>query len=377
LTELSYYEILEIERTATQEEIKKAYRKMALKYHPDRNQNDKEAEEKFKLVNEAYQVLSDEKKRAIYDRYGKAGLEGQGFHGFEGQNYEDIMDDLSAIFESVFGGGFTGRRASRGSGEKYNLDLSTQMELSFKEAIFGTQKELKYRYKKPCEPCKGTGAKDGNVTKCEYCNGQGQVYMRQGFMTFAQTCPQCNGSGQKIKEKCTKCSGTGFEEIETTTTVDIPEGVNDGNRLRVPNAGNIGLNGQRGDLYITFYVEEDEHFIRHGDDIYLEVPLFFTQTALGDTIEIPTLRGKKELKLPQGVKDKEQFIFRGEGVRNVHSGQLGNMIAQIKIVYPKSLNEKQKELLKELQESFGIESKPHESIFESTFEKIKGWFKNK
>jgi len=376
LTELSYYEILEIERTATQEEIKKAYRKMALKYHPDRNQNDKEAEEKFKLVNEAYQVLSDENKRAIYDRYGKSGLEGQGFHGFEGQNYEDIMDDLSAIFESVFGGGFTGRRSSRGSGEKYNLDLSAQMELSFKEAIFGTQKEFKYRYKKPCETCKGTGAKDGEVTQCEYCNGQGQVYMRQGFMTFAQTCPQCHGSGQTVKEKCPKCYGKGYEEVETTTTVDIPEGVDDGNRLRVPNAGNIALDGRRGDLYITFYVEEDEHFIRHGDDIYLEVPLFFTQAVLGDTIEIPTLRGKKELKLPQGAKDKEQFIFRGEGVRNVHSGQLGNMIAQIKIVYPKSLNEKQKELLKELQESFGIESKPHESIFESTFEKIKGWFKN-
>jgi len=374
LTELSYYEILEIERTATQEEIKKAYRKMALKYHPDRNQNDKEAEEKFKLVNEAYQVLSDENKRAVYDRYGKSGLEGQGFHGFEGQSYEDIMDDLSAIFESVFGGGFTGRRSKK-SGKKYNLDLATQMEISFKEAVFGAKKDLKYRYKKPCEPCKGTGAKDGKVTECEYCNGQGQVYMRQGFMTFAQTCPRCLGSGQTTKEKCTKCSGQGFEEIETTTTIDIPEGVDNGNRLRIPNAGNIAIDGRRGDLYITFYVEDDEHFIRHGDDIYLEVPVFFTQAVLGDTLEIPTLRGKKELKLPQGAKDKEQFIFRGEGIRNVHSGQLGNMIAQIKIVYPKSLNEKQKELLKELQESFGIESKPHESIFESTFEKIKGWFK--
>lgn len=377
MTELSYYEILEIERTATQEEIKKAYRKMALKYHPDRNQNDKEAEEKFKLVNEAYQVLSDENKRAIYDKYGKAGLEGQGFSGFQGQSYEDIMDDLSAIFESVFGGGFTGRRSSRRSSEKYNLDLSAQMELNFKEAIFGTKKEFKYKYKKPCEPCKGTGAKDAQVAKCEYCNGQGQVYMRQGFMTFAQTCPQCHGSGQTIKKKCTKCGGAGFEEVETTTTVDIPEGVDDGNRLRIPNAGNVALDGRRGDLYITFYVEEDEHFIRHGDNIYLEVPVFFTQAVLGDTIVIPTLRGKKELKLPQGVKDKEQFVFRGEGVRNVHNGQIGNMIAQIKIIYPKSLNDKQKELLKELQESFGIESKPHESIFESTFEKIKGWFKNK
>lgn len=376
MAELNYYEILEIERTATKEEIKKAYRKMALKYHPDRNPNNKDAEEKFKLINEAYQVLSDDNKRAIYDRYGKAGLEGQGFHGFEGQNYEDIMDDLSAIFESVFGGGFTGRRANRGRREKYNLDLSTQMELSFKEAIFGTKKEFKYRYKKPCKSCKGTGSKDGEVINCEYCNGQGRVYMRQGFMTFAQTCPQCQGSGQRIKQKCSKCNGFGFEEVETTTTIDIPEGVDDGTRLQVPNGGNIGLDGKKGDLYITFYVEKDEHFIRHGDDIYLEVPVFFTQAALGDNIEIPTLRGKKELKLPQGVRDREQFIFRGEGVKNVHSGQVGNLIAQIKIIYPKTLNNKQKELLIELQESFGIESKPHESIFESTFEKIKGWFKN-
>ena len=375
MAELDYYEILEIERSASQEEIKKAYRKMALKYHPDRNPDDKEAEEKFKIVNEAYQVLSDEEKRSVYDRYGKSGLEGRGFHGFEGQSYEDIMDDLSAIFESVFGGGFTGRRASRKSGEKYNLDLSAQMEISFKEAVFGAKKELRYRYKKPCEPCGGTGAKDGAVGTCGYCNGQGQVYMRQGFMTFAQTCPQCHGSGRSIKEKCPECAGRGYEEVETTITVDIPDGVDDGNRLRVPHAGNVASDGRRGDLYITFYVEEDEHFIRHGDDIYLEVPVFFTQAVLGETIEIPTLRGKKELKLPQGAKDKQQFVFRGEGVRNVHSGQRGNLIAQITIIYPKSLNEKQKELLRELQESFGIESKPHESIFESAFEKIRGWFK--
>ncbi|WP_456382160.1 molecular chaperone DnaJ [Hydrogenimonas sp.] len=375
MAELDYYQILEIERTCTQEEIKKAYRKMALKYHPDRNPDDKEAEEKFKLVNEAYQVLSDEQKRAVYDRYGKAGLEGQGFHGFEGQSYEDIMDDLSAIFESVFGGGFTGRRSGRGSGDKYNLDLSAQMEISFKEAVFGAEKELRYRYKKPCEACRGTGAKNGEVKECEYCNGQGQVYMRQGFMTFAQTCPQCHGSGKTIRQKCPECAGRGYEEVETTITVDIPEGVDDGNRLRIPNAGNVSLDGRRGDLYITFYVEEDEHFIRHGDDIYLEVPVFFTQAVLGDVITIPTLRGEKELNLPQGAKDKQQFVFKGEGVRNVHSGQRGNLIAQIRIVYPKSLDEKQKEMLRELQESFGIESKPHESLFESTFEKIKGWFK--
>ena len=375
MTELSYYEILEVERNATQEEIKKAYRKMALKYHPDRNRDDKEAEEKFKLVNEAYQVLSDENKKAIYDKYGKSGLEGQGFHGFRGQSYEDIMDELGSIFESVFGSSFTRQGASRRSEDKYNLDLSTQMEIGFKEAIFGAKKDFKYRYKKPCEHCKGTGAKDGEVTQCEYCSGQGQIHIRQGFMVFAQTCPQCHGNAQMAKEKCIKCSGLGYKEIETTTTVDIPEGVDNGNRLRIANAGNIGLSGRRGNLYITFYVEDDEHFVRHRDDIYLEVPIFFTQALLGDVIEIPTLRGKKELKLPVGTEDKKQFVFRGEGVKNVHSGQLGNMIAQIKIIHPKSLTEKQRELIQELQESFEVESKPHESIFESAFEKIKGWFK--
>jgi len=375
LTELSYYEILEIERTATQEEIKKAYRKMALKYHPDRNQNDKEAEEKFKLVNEAYQVLSDENKRAIYDKYGKAGLEGQGFSGFQGQSYEDIMDDLSAIFESVFGGGFTGRRSSRRSSEKYNLDLSAQMELNFKEAIFGTKKEFKYKYKKPCEPCKGTGAKDAQVAKCEYCNGQGQVYMRQGFMTFAQTCPTCNGAGKSVKNKCNKCTGLGYDEIEESFKVDIPEGINSGNRMRVGNKGNIAPNGSRGDLYINMQVRDDENYVRHDNDIYIELPLFFTQIALGTTITVPGIRGELKLKIPKNTKDKEQFTFRNEGVKDVNSNAKGSFVVQVNIQYPKTLNSEQKELLEKLQESFGLESVVHEDDFSGMFDKVKNWFK--
>lgn len=373
MTEIDYYELLEISRDSDQSTIKKAYRKLALKYHPDRNPDDHEAEDKFKLVNEAYQVLSDEKKRDIYDRYGKAGLEGQGYHGFEGQNFEDIMGDLGSIFESVFGTGFAGGNRKR-RGDKYAPDLSVQMEITFQEAIFGAKKELTYRYKKPCEACDGTGAKDKQKNTCAYCDGQGQVYMRQGFMTFAQTCPQCHGTGEKITQKCPKCKGSGYDEVEETVTVDLPEGIDNGNRLRVSGKGNIAADGMRGGLYVSVFVAEDDHFIRHNDDIYLEVPIFFTQAALGESIEIPALRGKLELKLPIGAKDKQQFVFRGEGVRNVHGHQIGNLIAQIKIIYPEKLSTEQREMLGQLQESFGIESKPQESIFESAFEKVKGWF---
>ncbi|WP_200762403.1 molecular chaperone DnaJ [Nitrosophilus alvini] len=373
MVDLDYYEILEVERGATFDEIKKAYRKLALKYHPDRNQGNKEAEEKFKLINEAYQVLSDENKRAIYDRYGKSGLENQGFEGFSHSSYEDIMEFFESVFGGSFGGfGFGNRKRDD---QKYPLDLSYEMEISFEEAIFGTQKEIDYEYKIPCSACGGTGAKDRELQVCPECGGNGQIYYRQGFMTFSQTCPRCNGSGRIIKEKCPECKGLGFERKREKITINIPEGIDNGDKIRVSHKGNIGINGQRGDLYITFYVKEDEHFVRYNDDIYLEVPVFFTQAILGETIKIPTPRGEKELKLPAGVKDKEQFVFKGEGVRNVRSGHKGNLIVQIKIVYPKKLTEEQKELLLKLQESFGIESKPHESVFENVFEKIKGWFK--
>jgi molecular chaperone DnaJ len=371
-TEVDYYEILEISRSCDGTEIKKAYRKLAMKYHPDRNQGDKEAEEKFKLVNEAYQVLSDSSKREIYDRYGKAGLEGQGFRGTGGMN----MDDLGAIFESVFGGGFGGGFNTRGRSEheKYPLDIETEINLAFNEAVFGCEKEVVYRYKKECDSCAGTGDRDKAPTSCSACDGQGQVYYRQGFMTFAQTCEVCHGSGKEIKNPCTTCHGEGYIEEEATTTVQIPAGIDHGNRMRVGGKGNVGKHGRRGDLYLLVIVEDDDHFIRDGDNIYIEVPLFFTQAALGGKIEIPTLRGTKEIKIPQGVKDKEQFILRGEGVENVHGRRTGDMIAQIKIIYPKKLNEEQKELLMKLGESFGYESTPHESKFDGVLDKVKGWF---
>ncbi|WP_320033940.1 molecular chaperone DnaJ [Halarcobacter sp.] len=375
MTELDYYELLEVTKDSDKGTIKKAYRKMAMKYHPDKNPGDTEAEEKFKAVNEAYQVLSDDEKRAIYDRYGKAGLEGHG----QGGGFSGGFDDISSIFEEMFGGGgfggFGGSSRRERKTYNYNLDIAVEVSVEFNEAVFGTKKEIKYTYKDACPDCKGTGAKDGKLSTCPHCQGQGQIHMRQGFMTFAQTCPHCQGSGQTATDKCNTCNGLGYKEKEDKFEVSIPEGVNDGNRIRVSNRGNIAPNGQRGDLYLQIKVKEDSHFIRHGDDIYLEVPIFFTQVALGAKIKIPGLRGELQLKIPAGTKDKEQFKFEGEGVKSVQGYGKGDLIVQIKITYPKTLNNEQKELLEKLQESFGLESKPHESNFENMFDKVKGWFK--
>jgi len=375
--EIDYYELLEIRRDADENEIKKAYRKLALKYHPDRNQGDKEAEEKFKLVNEAYQVLSDPKKRSVYDRYGVQGLENQGFNHFSDMNMEDIMGDLGSIFESVFGGGFGGfgSGAGRGSQQKYPLDIETEITLDFNEAVFGCDKTITYRYKTICDRCEGTGDRDKNPKTCPECQGRGQVYYRQGFMTFAQTCDVCHGEGTIVANRCDKCHGEGFIEEEATATVHIPAGIDTGNRIRVSGHGNVGPHGRRGDLYVLVHVREDEHFVRDGQNVYIEVPIFFTQAALGGKIEVPTLRDTKEIDLPVGVKDREQFILRGEGIDNVHGGRKGDLIVQIKVVYPKKLNEEQKGLLLKLGESFGVESTPHESLFEGIVDRVKGWFK--
>ena len=373
--DLEYYEILEISQNADSSEIKKAYRKLALKYHPDRNQGDKEAEEKFKLVNEAYQVLSDPQKRATYDRYGKAGLDSQGFSHFSDMNYEDIMGDLGSIFESVFGGGFSSGGRRRGRQRKYPLDTEVEVDIAFNEAVFGCTKEVKYSYKEPCSDCNGTGSSDGKKTTCSDCHGKGQIFYRQGFMTYSQTCPTCNGRGTTISNPCSSCNAKGYETKTDSVKIDIPEGIDNGNRIRVSGKGNIDETGERGDLYIQTNVAEDEHFVRHNDDIYIEIPVFFTQVALGESITIPTLRGETTLELPMGAKDKQQFIFKKEGVKNVHTNELGNLIAQIKIKYPKKLSSEQKELLLKLQDSFGIESTPHESNLEGVFDKIKNWFK--
>jgi len=376
MTELCYYEVLEVSKDATDTVLKKAYRKLAMKYHPDRNPDDKEAEENFKIVNEAYQVLSDDKKRSIYDRYGKAGLEGQGGMGAGGFGAGG-MDDIMEMFNSMFGGGGGGfGHTRRDPSQKYVLDFEIELPLAFNEAVFGCEKSIDITYKTSCNDCKGTGAKDAKLESCDYCGGQGQVLMRQGAMQFAQTCPKCQGEGQRIQENCSSCRGKGYHEEEDTVTINIPAGVDSGNRLRAQGYGNESKQGQRGDLYLTFHVQEDENFIRNGNDIYIEVPVFFTQAILGETLTIPTLDGERELALKQSTQDKEQFVFPGEGVVDVHSGKKGRLVAQIRMILPKKVNDEQKELLLALQESYGVESTPHQNTFDSAFARVKKWFKH-
>ncbi len=357
-----YYSILGVSRNASNDEIKKAYRKLAKKYHPDRNQGDKEAEEKFKLINEAYEVLKDDEKRKIYDLYGKKGLSGQygassGFSGF---------DDIADIFDSFFNN-FNRRREE-------NLNLVVEIPLTFKEAIFGVVKQHKYRYKKPCSTCSGTGSANGKEDKCSYCNGRGQVYGNLGGIRVSQTCPYCQGEGFIVKKPCSTCSGEKYIRVDDEVEIDVPAGIDEDHKLRVQGRGHVGKSGRRGDLYITFRIEEDEHFIRHGDDIYLEMPVFFTQAILGDTIKIPSLRGEVELKLKEGTRDKQQYIFKGEGVENIRGFGKGDFIVQIKLIYPKELTSEQRELLIKLQESFGIEGKPHENLLDKIKNKLKEWF---
>ena len=371
-----YYEILEIERTGDKEVIKKAYRKMALKYHPDRNPNDKSAEEKFKQINEAYEVLSDDNKRAIYDKYGKDGLEQQGF-GFSGTDFSSIFDDLGSIFGQAFGFGTGGGRGQR-SDEKYSPDFIERLDLSFKEAVFGCKKKVSTHYKKSCKQCNGSGSEGGKKEQCKECGGRGQIFTRHGIMAFGQTCHRCKGTGAVITNPCKSCNGEGYSIEKQEFDIDVPAGVDDEMMLRASGKGNELKNGRRGDLYLMIYVKEDEHFLRHGSDIYIEVPVFFTQIILGAKIPIPSLSGKNlELNIPPNTKDKEQFIFANEGIKEVNSSHKGRLIAQVKITYPTSLNAEQKELAQKLHSSFGVDSEPYSNVFEEALHKIKGWFSDK
>lgn len=367
MSDKSYYEILNIDKNTSTPEIKKAYKKMAMKYHPDRNQGDDDAEEKFKEVNEAYQVLSDDEKRGIYDRFGKEGLNGQ---GFSGQNM-DMSDVFGDIFGDFFGGGGRGQRRSQ-ERQPYELDAITRVQLDFKEAIFGCKRTIDYSYKLPCEGCNATGAKNGEFSSCSTCNGQGQVFMKQAFMTIQQTCPTCRGVGKSAKTICQSCRGNSYTMAEDTINVDIPEGVDDGMKIRVPNKGNKYKN-QRGDLYLQVQAKKDDNFIRDEHNIYLQVPVFFTDILLEKKIKVPSIRGELELRLHRNMRDKEHCIFKREGVKDVSSNAKGDFIVQVDINYPKKINNDQKELLENLAYSFENERNNHKNILSSILQKAKSW----
>ena len=361
-----YYEVLGVSRDASPDDIKKAYRQLALQFHPDRNPGDKGAEERFKEANEAYSVLSDAERRAQYDRFGHAGPAGQGFGGFgdfSGFGVEDIINDF---FGGFFGGG-GGGRTTRGPDLRYNLVVD------FEEAVFGAEKEIVVPRIGTCGECSGTGARKGTrPERCSACNGRGQVTVQQGFFSIRRTCGRCGGSGQVVKDPCGGCSGTGRIRESRSLKVKIPPGVDGGTRLKLRGEGEAApAGGPAGDLYVVIAVREHPFFVRNGADLFCEVPITFPQAALGATIEVPTLSGKKTLTIPPGTPSGHDFKMRGEGVAQLNSSRRGDLVIRMLIEVPKKLSRRQRELLAEYQ--LLSEESPG-PISRSFFEKVREIF---
>jgi molecular chaperone DnaJ len=343
-TKRDYYEILGVSRSATDNELKTSYRKLALKYHPDRNPGDKEAEDKFKEAAEAYEVLRDAEKRAIYDQYGHAGLEGTGFSGFGG--FEDIFSSFGDIFEDFFG--FGTRRRSRTRVQR-GADLRYDMTLSFMDAAFGTETKIDIEKRERCPECEGSRCEPGTTPEtCRHCGGAGQVSRNQGFFTVRTTCPVCRGEGQAVTHPCQECNGAGQIMVAKKVSVKIPAGVDNGSRLRLTGEGEPGnYGGPPGDLYVFIYVQPHEFFQRREDDIICQIPISFVQAALGDKISVPTLNGNKRLQIPKGTQPGEVLSLRGEGIPSLRTGKRGDQLIQVDIKTPTNLSKKQEALLKE------------------------------
>lgn len=339
-----YYEVLGVSRNANDTEIKKAYRQLALKFHPDRNPGDKDAEEKFKEAAEAYDVLSDGKKRQIYDQYGHQGLEGTGFSGFSG--FEDIFSSFGDIFEDLFGFG-SGRRSR--SRTQRGADLRYDLPLSFMEAAFGTETDIDIEKMDGCSDCGGSGSGPGSQPEtCPSCGGMGQVTRSQGFFTVRSTCPHCRGAGQVVRNPCSSCNGSGQVRVHKKVSVKIPAGVDSGSRLRLSGEGQApAQGGQSGDLYVFIHVEPHEYFERDNTNVICQTTISFTQAALGDTISIPTLTGDRKLKIPKGTQYGDVFRFDSEGIPSLRNGRRGDQIIQVLIKTPTHLNKKQESLLEE------------------------------
>lgn len=362
-----FYEVLGVQKGASREEIKKAYRQLAIKHHPDRNPDNKGSEERFKEATEAYEILADDRKRQAYDQYGFAGLSGMGqptAQDFSSifQGFEDIFGDVSGIFDSFFGGGSARRRSSGRGGGQRGSDLRYDMEISFLEAAFGAKKEVSYPRAERCEVCKGTGSDKGSGRKlCPTCGGSGQVRRNSGFFSIASTCPSCNGEGEIIEKPCTECRGAGTVRRNRTLTISIPAGIEDGKRLSVAGQGDAGVNGsQDGDLYVFLRVQPHEAFERDGRDIYCAVPISITQAALGADIVVPTLDDKTvRMTIPPGTQNGRILRLRGEGIPELHNpGKRGDMYIKIVVRVPTKITAKAKELLKELASVNGEEMSP-------------------
>jgi len=348
-----YYEILGVERTASTAELKKAYRKLALELHPDRNPGNAEAEEGFKEVSEAFGVLNDEQKRQVYDRHGHAGLQSGGMQSGFG-SVEDIFSSFQDMFGDVFGFGGMGR--GRRDGPARGADLRVGAALTLSEAAFGCQKEVTLQFPAPCVPCEGTGAEGGKVTVCGMCKGQGQVAQARGAFLMSSTCPQCQGAGRTAAKACPTCHGRGETTVERKVKVAIPGGIDEGQSLRLAGQGQPGRRGgPAGHLYVTVEIEADPRFVRDGSDLAHELRVSFTQAALGATVKVPTLEGETEVKVPAGIQPGDQVKVRGQGIPRLDGRGRGDLICIAQVEVPKKLSAKAKQLLLELQQTFESE----------------------
>ncbi len=355
-----YYEILGVDRNVSESDLKKAYRQMALKFHPDKNHGSKEAEEKFKEAAEAYDVLSDPEKRKIYDQFGHDGLKGQGFGGFRG--FEDIFSSFGDIFSDFFGGG--------GRGQQTGADLRTDVTITFEQAAFGTEEQVDVRKHVPCSSCKGSRCRKGHFpTSCGTCRGTGQVVRSQGFFSLQSPCPHCHGTGQIIDHPCTTCHGEGVEIDKKQISVNIPPGVDDGSRLRLRGEGEAAPGLPAGDLYVFVHVTAHEFFHREGLDIYCQLNISFSQAALGAEIEVPLLDGKTQvINVPEGTQSGDRYRIQGGGFPQVRGRGRGDQIIQLIVETPKRLNKKQRELLQELAE---LDGKPVKEKLKGFFQRLK------
>ncbi|RKF15613.1 molecular chaperone DnaJ [Alginatibacterium sediminis] len=371
MSKQDFYEALGLSKSADEREIKKAYKRLAMKYHPDRTKGDKAAEEKFKQVKEAYEVLSNPQKKAAYDQYGHAGVDPNRGGGGGAQDFGDVFGD---VFGDIFGGGRGGggrRQAQRGADLRYN------MELTLEQAVRGVKQEISVPTLVHCEQCNGSGAKKGSKpVSCGTCHGQGQVQMRQGFFAVQQACPTCHGRGSTIKDPCHKCHGEGRYERTKTLSVTIPPGVDTGDRIRLSGEGEAGENGAgSGDLYVQVHVKDHPIFQREQNNLYCEVPISFSLSALGGEIEVPTLDGRVSLKVPSETQTGRMFRMRGKGVKSVRSGATGDLICKVIVETPVNLNDEQREMLRSLEESFGgHSSKKHKPKSEGFFDGVKKFF---
>ncbi|GAB4299035.1 MAG: molecular chaperone DnaJ [Thiohalomonadaceae bacterium] len=372
MSKRDYYEVLGVAKNATEAEIKKAFKRLAMKYHPDRNPDDKAAEEKFKEAKEAYDILTDAQKRAAYDQFGHAGVDPSagGGYGPGGASFSDIFGD---VFGDIFGGGAGARggtRAYRGSDLRYNL------ELSLEEAVMGTTVKIRVPTLVECDECGGSGAKKGTRAQtCPTCHGHGQVRMQQGFFSLQQTCPRCHGSGKIITDPCGKCHGQGRVQEQKTLSVKVPAGVDNGDRIRLSGEGEAGLHGgPAGDLYVQIHVREHPIFTRDENNLACEVPISFVTAALGGELDVPTLGGRVKLKIPAETQSGKLFRLRGKGVKSVRGGDVGDLICRVVVETPVNLTSKQKELLQQFEAS--LNGDKHSPKASSWLDGVKKFFED-